>query len=199
MGHEQSNSRAVVSARILSAILATLPNIRILELACVDIFNYASDASVVEPKTLQLPRVELDTLSMDHVRFGGHFSSQLSSILGLFSSLRMLRIRNPTAINSSSQKDPTLLRQEYLRVEELLLEAYPPTKVDMALTVDQAIHTSLETLSFGSLRSIETRCHTLDELQALGKLIRNVHETLHDVFLDLSHIVGISDGWSYIR
>lgn len=184
---------------MLSDILAKLPNASILELACVNISNYASDASDIEPKTLQLPRVELDTLSMDHVRFGGHFASQLSSILGLFSSLQMLRMRNPTATNTSSHMDPTLLRPRYLRVEELSLEAYPPTKVDMAVTIDQVLNTSLETLYFGSLRSIETRCDTIDELQALGKLIRNSYETLHDVVLDLSHIVPISDGWSYIH
>lgn len=199
VGSRVSNSQVTVSVAILSSILAKLSRIHDLELEEVNISNYPLDTA--ESGALSLGHMKLDVLSMEYVRLGEPFPSQLLAVLGLFSSLGVLHIRNPDILgNLSPSKEPLPNLPNHLQTECLVLEADPPTKNnETTLTTDQILNVLFESHLLCSLQRIEIRCHTVDEVEAVGQLIRKAHATLQDVRIDISSVVRASDGQCYIR
>ena len=115
--HERQAPESFISAHMLAAILGQLPRVRILELNRVNFMPLPTESH--SPIVLPLGKVKLDVLSIGRIGLEEHAPDGLFSILGLFSTLGMLRISYlETPRNTPSPADLTRLL-ERLQVHRL--------------------------------------------------------------------------------
>lgn len=191
--HERQTPESFISAHMLAAILGQLPRVRILELNRVSFTPLAAEHHS-SPISLPLGKIKLDVLSLGRISLEEHTPDGLFSVLGLFSTLGMLRVsylETPRTLPSPSELQRFL---ERFQVKRFSLKGHSSMMPAPSRTMPYMLNVLLNSNSVRGLESVEIKCCTMDQIAALGRLIRETGESLGSVAVDISDIAKGSNG-----
>lgn len=174
----------------LASLLAHLPNVRILELNRVSFTQGQHDAY---PPSLPL---KLSVLTITHVDFRDQSPYGLLSVLGLFSTIDMLRIgyiETPRAIPTSDELSRVL---GHLQVRRFSMKERP-VPVAPSRTMPYMCKV-LASSSVHSLQNVEIKCSMMEHVQELGMFLRGTGRRLRNVAVDVVELVKARDGMSSV-
>ncbi|KAI0090494.1 hypothetical protein BDY19DRAFT_712096 [Irpex rosettiformis] len=183
---ERQAPESFISAHMLAAILGQLPRVRILELNRVNFTPLPTEPRT--PIILPLGKVKLDVLSIGRIGLEEHSPDGLFSVLGLFSTLGMLRVSYlETPRNVPTPAELTRLL-ERLQVHRFSLKGHSSMMPAPSRTMPYMLKVLLNSNSVHTLQSVEIKCCTMDQIQALGQLVRETESHLRSIAVDISDI-----------
>ncbi|KAI0343403.1 hypothetical protein BDW22DRAFT_1167653 [Trametopsis cervina] len=189
--HESQTTESYISAHALATLLGQLHRVRILELSRVHFTALAPDPRGLSP--LPMGKMHLDVLSIGRVGLEDQSTDGLFSVLGLFSTLGMLRVSYlETPRHAPTEAD--LHRLERLQVHRFSLKGHSSMMPQPSRTMPYMLSVLLNSNSVHTLQSIEIKCCTLDQIAAFGSLVNVTGAHLKSVAVDISDIVKGSNG-----
>lgn len=193
---QPETAKSLISDTMLASLLVHLPNVRILELSRVSFTAFAPGQHSPYP-SLPLGNLKLSMLTINHVDFGDQSPHALLSVLGLFSTIDILRIgyvETPRAIPTSDKLSRVL---DNLQVRRFSMKERPSTTVPSpSRTTPSVFKILFASSSVHSLQSIEIKCSLMDQVQELGRFLRKMGPQLRSVAVDVVDIVRIMNGTS---
>jgi hypothetical protein len=138
-------------------------------------------------------KLKLDLLSIGRISLEDHSPDGLFSVLGLFSTLGMLRVSYlETPRHSPTQAD--LRRLERLQVHRFSLKGHSSMMPAPSRTMPYLLSVLLNSNSVHTLQTVEIKCCTMDQIASFGQLINITASHLQSIAVDISDIAKGSNG-----
>lgn len=191
---EEDGAESSIPAHVLGFVIDELPNIRILELDHVNITPFES-GNHCRPVSLRGGKRKLDVLTISSTHMEDRPPYGVLAVLGLFSTIGMLRIDSfETSWKAPSPADLKLFLED-LQVHRLSLKDHR-VKTIMSYTTLYVTYVLLGSSSVNALQSVEINCSYMEQLHALGRLLRQTGDHLRSIAIDLTNIAKGTEGMS---